>query len=335
MTFDIKRGTNISHWLSQSERRGDARRAWFTREDIRRLAEWGFDHLRFPVDEEQMWDDKGNPDKEAFGLLNAALNCCEEYGLRAIVDLHILRSHHFLDENPKLYRDPAEAGRFVALWMHLSEHLWEHSTDQVAYELLNEAVAPDPDDWNRVARLAFNAVRQREPERTIILGSNHFCMPDTFDRLAVPDDPHCILTFHFYEPMLVTHYTAPWTKTGGYAGPVNYPGQIVTPADLAAVTDAMLAQHLAREHHTYDRAAMVAALAKPLAVRAQTGRALYCGELGCYRQTPQPLRMAWYRDWISVLNEFGIAWANWDYKGDFALLTPDGPDQAILDILLR
>jgi endoglucanase len=218
--------------------------------------------------------------------------------------------------------------------MHLSEHLWEHSTDRVAYELLNEAVAPDPEDWNRVARMAFNAVRQREPERTIILGSNHFCMPGTFDQLAVPDDPYCILTFHFYFPILITHYTAPWTKTGAYNGPVSYPGPIITPEALAAVTDETLAQHLAREHHTYDRAAMVAELAKPLAVRAQTGSTLYCGEFGCYLQTPQPLRVAWYRDFVSVLDEFGIARANWAYKGDFGLLTPNGPDQAIIELLL-
>jgi endoglucanase len=334
MALDIRRGTNISHWLSQSQRRGEARKAWFTREDVQRIADWGFDHLRIPVDEEQMWDEKGNPDRQAFGLLNTALDWCEQLGLRAVVDLHILRSHYFLDENPKLYRDPAEAGRFVGLWMHLSEELWERSTDLVAYELLNEAVAPDPEDWNRVSRLAFNAVRKREPERTIILGSNKFCMPETFDQLAVPKDDHCILTFHFYFPALITHYTAPWTKIAGYRGPVSYPGTIITADDLAAVTDETLAAELAREHHAYDRAAMVAELAKPLAVRAQTGYPLYCGEFGCYHGTPQPLRAVWYRDLIGVLNEYGIAWANWDYKGDFGLLTSAGPDQEIIDILL-
>jgi endoglucanase len=334
MAFTIKRGTNISHWLSQSTRRGEARKTWFTRQDVQRLAAMGFDHLRIPVDEEQMWDEEGNPDREAFGLLDAALDCCKEAGLRAIVDLHILRTHHFLDPNPRLYRDPAEAGRFVGLWLLLSEHLWEHSTDWVAYELLNEAVAPDPEDWNRVARLAFNAVRKREPERPIILGSNRFCTPGTFDRLAVPKDDHCILTFHFYDPMLITHYTARWTETGAYTGPVSYPGTPIAPADLAAVTDAALAQKLISENRPYDRAAMIAELAKPLAVRAQTGYTLYCGEFGCYRRTPQPLRAAWYRDFVGVLNEHQIAWANWDYKGDFGLITPDGPDQAIIDILL-
>jgi len=135
--------------------------------------------------------------------------------------------------------------------------------------------------------------------------------------------------------MLITHYQASWNAIGAYRGPVNYPGTIITPADLAAVKDEVLAADLAREIHHYDRVAMVAEIAKPLAVRSQTGWPLSCGEFGCYYRTPQPLRVAWYRDMISVFNEFGIAWANWDYKGSFGLLTPDGPDRDVLKILLQ
>jgi endoglucanase len=334
MTFTIHRGTNISHWLSQSKKRGAERRDWFTRADVERLAALGLDHLRIPIDEDQMWNEQGQPDAEAFDLLNAALDWCADLGLRAVVDLHILRSHYFLDPDPPLYRDPAEADGFAGLWRSLSQHLHTRPTDRVAYELLNEAVAPNPDDWNRVAQAAFAAVRTLEPERTIVLGSNHFCMPGTFDRLAVPQDDHCILTFHFYFPMLITHYTAGWTGTGAYTGPVNYPGTLVQPSDLAAVTDPQLAKALADELHQYDRAAMVAELAKPLAVRARTGYPLYCGEFGCYYRTPQPLRVAWYRDVMQTLNDHQIAWANWDYKGSFGLFSANGPDQAVIDVLM-
>ena len=61
--FVINRGTNISHWLSQSDRRGEARKAWFTEQDVAFIASLGFDHIRIPIDEEQMWDEQGN--KEA------------------------------------------------------------------------------------------------------------------------------------------------------------------------------------------------------------------------------------------------------------------------------
>ena len=47
----IKRGTNISHWLSQSDERGEKRRAHFTKQDADLLAASGLDHLRLPMDE--------------------------------------------------------------------------------------------------------------------------------------------------------------------------------------------------------------------------------------------------------------------------------------------
>jgi len=334
MSFTIQRGTNISHWLSQSKRRGAERRAWFTQPDVKRLADLGLDHLRIPIDEEQMWDEAGNPEPEAFDLLQAALDWCADVGLRAIVDLHILRSHYFLDTSPKLYTDPAEAERFAALWQSLSEQLHERPVDWVAYELLNEAVAPDPADWNRVAMMGYRAIREQEPERVIVLGSNKFCMPETFDQLEVPDDKHLLLTFHFYFPLLVTHYTAGWMPSGAYVGPIHYPGPAILPEDMAVVEEP-LASHLRELNIPYDRERMRAELRKPLAVREQTGHPLYCGEFGCYHHTPQPLRVAWFRDFIEVLREYQIAWATWDYKGNFGLYTANGPDQEVIDILLQ
>ena len=41
--FRIKRGTNISHWLSQSEQRGEARRLHIQEDDFARLEELGFE----------------------------------------------------------------------------------------------------------------------------------------------------------------------------------------------------------------------------------------------------------------------------------------------------
>ena len=58
--FRIKRGTNISHWLSQSEQRGEARRLHIQEDDFARLESLGFDFVRIPIDEVQFWDEKGN-----------------------------------------------------------------------------------------------------------------------------------------------------------------------------------------------------------------------------------------------------------------------------------
>jgi hypothetical protein len=140
MSFWLGHGVNVSHWLSQSPRRGAERRAWFTEADVERIASTGFDHVRFPVDEEQLWDEEGRREPEAFELLEQALGWCERAELRAIVDLHIVRSHYFKAASRPLFVDPAEQDKFCALWRDLSEALAHWPLEQVAYELLNEPV---------------------------------------------------------------------------------------------------------------------------------------------------------------------------------------------------
>jgi len=71
--FEIRRGVNISHWLSQSGRRGEERRGWFTEKDVKLIASLGFDHIGLPVDEEQLWDGAGKKEAEAFELLYKAI----------------------------------------------------------------------------------------------------------------------------------------------------------------------------------------------------------------------------------------------------------------------
>ena len=336
MPFDIHRGTNVSHWLSQSEARGEARRRYFTRGDAQRLADLGLDHLRIPIDEEQMWDESGHRQREAFDLLDACLQWCRELGLRVIVDLHILRSHHFNDAGaPRLFTDPAEPERFARLWRDLSAHLRHRPDGEVAYELLNEAVARDPDDWNLVARAAYDAVREEEPERVIVLGSNRWNSPLAFEALDVPEaDANLVLTFHYYLPMLITHYRAHWTKTGAYDGPVHYPGQPIAPGDWDALP-ADVKQLLAEHNVFYNAAAMERDLAQPMAVRKRTGLAIYCGEFGCINRCPDPVRVAWYRDFRSVLEAHGIAWATWDYKGLFGLFDERGKPTVVAQAMLK
>lgn len=331
--MQIRRGTNISHWLSQSKRRGEERRGFFTRDDVLRIRDYGFDHIRLPVDEEQLFDESGGKVAEAFDLLDGALDWGHAAGLRVIIDLHILRSHYFMDDNPPLFADPAEAQRFASLWRTLGAHLRSWSNEQVAYELMNEPVAHDHDDWNRVAHIALAAIRETEPDRLVLLGSNKWSQCATFDALKVPDDERLILTFHFYNPMLVTHYRASWTELRDYDGPTGYPGVPVPEAVLQSLAEP-LASVVRRYNKPYDRAALLTDLAKPLAVRKRTGLPLYCGEFGAYKMCPQDVRLRWYRDVISVFDECDIAWSNWDWRGGFGIVDEHRKDTGIAAVLL-
>jgi len=337
MAFEIRRGTNVSHWLSQSDRRGAERRGAFTRDDVRKLADLGLDHLRLPIDEEQMWNASGGREPEAWELMNAFLDWCDEAGLRAVVDLHILRCHHFNapPEGKTLFTDPKAAEHFAALWRDLSAELARRPDDGVAYELMNEAVADDAADWNRVLRCPYEAIRRSEPRRTVVIGSNRWNQAATFDELAVPeDDPHLILTFHYYNPMLITHYRASWVASiRDYDGPLQYPGRPI-PQDAFGKLDAEMQQRLGGANGPFDASVMAADLARPLAAARRTRLPLYCGEFGVIGHTPDPIRRAWYRDFRTVLSDNAIAWANWDYRGGFGLFGADGEPTAAADALL-
>ena len=176
--FRIKRGTNISHWLSQSEQRGEARRLHIQEDDFAHLEELGFDFVRIPIDEVQFWDEDGKQLPEAWGLLNNALDWAKKHNLRAIVDLHIIRSHYFnaANEDDKaantLFTSEESQQGLINLWKQLSDTLKNRSNDWVAYEFMNEPVAPEHEQWNQLVAKVHKALRELEPQRTLVIGSN-------------------------------------------------------------------------------------------------------------------------------------------------------------------
>ena len=226
--FRIKRGTNLSHWLSQNnEDRGEARRQHIQEDDFARLDSLGFDFVRIPIDEVQFWDEEGNKLPEAWDLLTFALDQCGKYHLRAIVDLHIIRSHYFNAVNEEdqaantLFTSEKAQQDLINLWYQLSDALKGYSNDSVAYEFMNEPVAEDHEQWNQLVAKVHKALREREPQRTLVIGSNLWQSYGTIKYLKVPEgDKNIVLSFHYYNPMILTHYGAWWAPIGKYKGKV-------------------------------------------------------------------------------------------------------------------
>jgi endoglucanase len=333
MTFIIKTGVNISHWLSQSKLRGTDRAGKFTKDDVKKICDAGFDHVRMPVDEVQLWKDDGAADNQAFDLLNEGIYRCREQNMRSIVDMHILKSHYFNDNTqPKLYTDEKELDHFRSLWIQLAERLAEWSSDVVAFEILNEPKAEKNEDWNRISGDIYSMLRKKDNTRTIILGSNWFCMADTFDALSVPDDDNLILTFHFYDPMLITHHQAYWTPIADYKGPVDYPGIPVEKCHLDKLPEP-LRSNVAKDNINWNRDVLAERLKKPIAAGKRTGHSLYCGEFGCIKLAPEEASFRWYSDIVSIFRDSGIAYTHWDLRGDFGIFDGSERGRKIIDIL--
>jgi endoglucanase len=309
-TFKIFRGTNIAHWLSQSQKRGDERKLFFTEKDIHFIDSLGFDHIRIPIDEEQMWDVNGKRNEEAFTLLNNGLEWSRKAGLRVIVDLHILRSHHFNAKEKPLWTVPAEQDKFIGLWKDLSAFLHNWPNAMVAYEFMNEPVADDAEQWNRLLARVDDSIRSWEPVRVLVIGSNRWQSANTFDQLRIPkNDTNIVLSFHFYEPFFLTHYHAAWTNLKDFNGQVNYPGKIV------------LNSTLPEHQREYNRDTLVKMMQKPIHLADSLKLPLYCGEFGVYENFFPESKLAWYKDMISIFNQYHIGYANWNYKsGAFGIV---------------
>lgn len=324
--FEVFRGTNIAHWLSQSRQRGLERGQFFTKADVEAIVAMGFDHIRLPIDEEQMWDENKNRHNDAFQLMENCIEWCLENDLRVVIDLHILRSHYFNAEEKPLWTDPAEQEKFYDLWRDLSASLKKYPNSMVAYELMNEAVADDPELWNNLVANAVAAIRQTEPERTIVIGSNRWQSVDTFDELKVPEnDPNILLSFHFYEPFLLTHWKASWTNLRNYNGPVHYPGVILTEEEFEELPEEIKPVAEGWVDREFNREWILEKWQKPIQKARELGLPLYCGEFGVLAGPPEDDRLRWYSDMISLFEETGIGYANWNYKSTgFGLVNGDG-----------
>jgi endoglucanase len=335
--FQIKRGLSISHWLSQNPDKTANRRHYFTKEDVLLIAKLGFDHIRIPVEEEHLWDESGTRINSSFEMLHEGIKWGLDNNLKVIIDLHQIRSHQFNDKDNLLWKSKQEQDKFVRLWMSLSSEFSRYPVEILAYELLNEAVADSSEQWNQLLRVTIDSLRKREPLRKLIVGSNRWQSPDTFDELVVPEnDSNIILSFHFYEPHAFTHYRAPWMEAGKYIGEVHYPGQTVNENDLAGYPE-NIAADINRSNGFYTKDSLLQIMKEPIFFAKRYRLQLYCGELGTMPTVRRSDRLAWYSDVSSLLEAYDIAWTCWDFKGGlFGIVNPEtgSPDMNLIRMLL-
>lgn len=341
--FTLGHGVNISHWLSQRGDHQPAKADFFTREDILFLKEQGFDHVRLPIEESIMWQEDGTRNPHAFQMLDTAIEWANEADLTVIVDLHIVNSHHFNASNDggknTLFSDPASQDHLVSLWDDLSSFLEKWNNDFLAYEILNEAVADNHEDWNKLLAKCIPAIRKLEPERPLIIGSNRWQQAETMPFLKIPfNDPNIILSYHFYAPFPFTHYQASWVGGyGDYDGPINYPGLITDQETLTSLPEGPAKSMLADNLGPHTKETLREEMQPAINFARQHNMPLYCGEWGSLKTVDREDMLQWYRDMSEILREEGVQSAIWDYKGGFNIVNgkTGKPDHELIDTILN
>jgi aryl-phospho-beta-D-glucosidase BglC (GH1 family) len=321
------RGVNWGGWFSQIDAIAEKTpggfpgkiqhiRTFLGEEDAVRVAGWGFDHIRLPVDWFNAFDPGFRPEEEVLRLLDDAVDRILGSGLGLILDLHKSPGHDFLDgtvNDQALFFDEGIRRSCLRIWACLAERYG--SKAGIILEPLNEPVAPSSDAWNAVKDVLAAEIRRMAPKATILIGSNLWNSAQEFGGLTPIDDDNAVYSFHFYNPLVFTHQKAPWVPSSSFKRSLPYPG---TYPAVDGATD-----RLKVDAGRWDKARLEEELEPVIRFRERYGLPVACNEFGVYMGGPDSeSRMAWIRDLLAIFRENGIGWSYWNYKSlDFGIIS--------------
>lgn len=317
-TFQIRQGINLNEWLEKKDLDLVRMDSLITHEKILLLKRLGFDHVRIPIREDNLFDEKLNYRGSIMEILLDRVDYCIANNIKVIIDLHVTKNHRFGAEDNALFTSEREIEHFMRVWKKLQDVLYRYSTDSLAYECLNEPAAPKKKHflWNEILRKWVDFIRQKEPERYLFIGSNRGNQLWTFKYLDVPrDDPYLVLTFHFYQPSLFTHYKTPWSKHAFYDGPIHYPGKTLLPDEYAQLPEPLQYEYKYTQEN-YNKDFISKGIQKVISVAKRYNLQINLGEFGCQRTVPDSSRYQWFRDVVDVMNENNISYTLWGMNGD-------------------
>ncbi len=312
-------GCNLGHWISQYGRQGAEHwDTYITEPDFARMAEWGADHVRLPVDYFLFERDEKPGEYLESGLkyIDNTIAWAKTYGLNVVLDLHHAPGFFFGNgEKNDLFTNPDSQARFINIWKNFARR-YAGEGSNLRFELLNELVWENADPWNALWQKTAAEIHAITPERTIIVGGNFWNSVNELKNLYITDNPNIGYTFHMYEPFLFSHQRASWTGNANYKKPVTYPFAV---DDHAEFWGDHLPAHMERGG-VVDKSYLRKIFAPAIEFIAKNNRPLYLGEYGAISNADDDSAVRWYNDIADLCHEYGIGRAVWSYRG-FSLIT--------------
>ncbi len=337
MLFEnFKQGLNLGGFLSQYELIAGsgsetALRQHFdtfiTEGDIKRIASWGFDHVRIPVDGYLFLDkDRKCLREEPMACLDRCISWCAGAGLHAVIDLHNIEGHVFgeMDQPSPLMTEEALQDNFCLFWVRMAEHFRGYNKTLLLFELFNEIADATGYMWNRLCKRTVGEVRKIDPDRWILVGSNFVNSVGYLDRLDLVEDLYVFYNFHYYEPNVFTHQKAHFSEEfRAYSHTLTYPGDMTQYVAFLQQNDRYGREHplLTEKTTKNDKELMLSLLSNAEKFIQYSGCELYCGEFGVIDSAPVEEAVKWIRDFVTICNRLKIGHAMWNYKClDFELM---------------
>ncbi|MBO4375649.1 MAG: cellulase family glycosylhydrolase [Lachnospiraceae bacterium] len=320
-------GVNFGGWLSQSDHTKERYDTFIKADDFKIVKEWGVDHVRIPVDYDLVEDKEGNYKEEGFSYIQMAIDECKKNGLNMILDLHRTFGYSF-DENhgERGFFDSREyQERFYRLWEEFAKR-FASCKEMLLFELLNEVTkSAYKDKWNQISDTCIRRIRKISPDIGIIVGGYHYNNIASLPSLYPPQDDNIIYTFHFYEPIILTHQGAAWIERMDTSFRI---GADASYKEMAEATRKYVDPDF-EGFPGMDQDASVSEeffekkFEKAVALAEERGTALYCGEYGVIDLAGPDVAIKWYRLISRAFEKYGIGRAAWNYKQmDFGIDEP-------------
>lgn len=323
-------GINLGGWLSQCDHTKEHYESFIQQEDIKRISEWGLDHVRVPVDYEVV--------DNAIEYIDRAVEWCQNFNLNMILDLHKTHGFSFDDgeQETGFFDAPHYQELFYELWKKLANR-YAGLQDKIAFELLNEITDKEyGEKWNRISTECIKRIRKIAPKTKIIIGGYYNNSIEAIQDIALPYDENVIYTFHCYEPLIFTHQGAYWapgmkkdfrisldsTYRDMDEMSKKYLSQVTVGFEGFAPEDKLSVQF-------FDRL-----FAEAVKIAEERNVALYCGEYGVIDLADPLETLKWYNIISEAFNKYKIGRSAWTYRGkDFGIV--DEHMNTVIDELIN
>lgn len=325
------KGFNLLDYFSPAPPRNN--NSVTTDDDLKWMADWGFDFVRIPMayprylsfdrSRDITREEVYRTDPKILEDIDNLVYRANRYGLHVSLNLHRAPGYCInagFHEPYNLWKDKDAQDAFAYHWNMWAERYKEISSDKLSFDLLNEPAyiedmndqyakkGPVPGETYRlVANLASEAIRKVNPDRLIIAdgnGGGNSVIPELTDL-------NIAQSCRGYWPGLVSHFQASWVWKDPSKAPIPvWPGII--------------------DGKNYNRESLVE-FYRPWIELVQQNVGVHCGECGCYNKTPHTVFLSWFEDVISILKENGIGYALWNFRGDFGILDSGRSDVDYID----
>ncbi|MDP2890092.1 MAG: cellulase family glycosylhydrolase [Bacteroidota bacterium] len=315
------RGFNLLDYFGPSAPRDDSR-SKTTKEDLKWMADWGFDFVRLPMAYPRYINFDRQKDVTPADVLNINEKVVDEIqelvfraneaGLHMSINLHRAPGYCVnagFNEPYNLWKDQEALDAFCFHWEMWGNRFKNVSSKKISFDLVNEpSWREDMNDqfaprttipgavYRKVALAASTAIRKSNPNHLVVADGNDV------GSSVIPEitDLNIAQSCRGYFPHYISHYRASWV----FKNPDDSPN-VVWPGVIDG-------KHFSRKN--------LEELYQPWIDLVKQGVGVHCGECGCYRETPHEVFLAWFEDVLDVLAENQIGYALWNFRGDFGVL---------------